>query len=1355
MSILTFWMPEESDATAVKMVVTDVMNSLPPVEYRIVTSKDIPMPGVGEVVLAMGGDRVAAMQKAGVAQKGRSVNSLRGKPIARKVSGLVMPDEAGNLTPAPEGYGHWMVTFAPGLVMMEADKQPLIEWDVRLAHRYLTTGQLLPKIGTYGYVKDFGGVIRYIKQTYAETGKPVRLSADLETMGLIPWLEDKHIITISLTPLRGYADVVNLLAATPAEIELIKEQLEWLLTTEMVTTVGANLKYDLHWLRVKFGLICTNFKFDTLLVGSLINENRSNSLNLHAKVYTQMGGYDDCVAPETRLLTADLRWVPAGEIAPGQELVGFDEQVHLGQRRRMRLAVAESTKRLKKPGCRLTLSDGRQIVCSEDHGFLAHRYKNNGPFEWLRAYELKPGCRVQIVAPVEAQDTTFEGGWLSGLYDGEGYVSFQRDGMTSGLSQRPGPVWDRYKTLMETFGYEGFYASQANDDGVFTSKHAGWPTLSLLQRFRPERLIAKRPWDGKCVPSGAPKVTVVSVEPVGDIEVVSLQTSTHTFVAEGVASHNSFNQTHDKGRMELAIAKDPEGFVTYAGGDTDAAWQVVDEQIKELNREPSLKLFYAKVLHPAARAFENIEHRGMIVDTQAYAELRNELTIHAAEAEAKALEMIPGRLKLKHVEKGLTLSRKALISDFLFGPSGLNLKPLMLTAKSGEPRTDKAHLMMFREHPEAGPFIEAMNEWSSATKIKSTYVDGFLKHLRPDGRFHPTYMLFAGSAFEGKDDDGGTNCVAKDTLFLTSRGYVPYHDVQVGDQVLAHDGRPHKVTDTFENGVKPVRRITLAGGQSLTCTDEHPVLVEGSWVLAKDLKIGDVVTTYGGAEEWRAVNGWPFDVSNWGRVRSHARGTILKQYPKGNWGHLKVCLFRNGAQKRGPDRRDFPVHRLVAEAFVPNPDGLPEVRHKNGFGWDNTTGNLEWGSRNDNAEDAVSHGSMDRTKGSQPKLSWSAVECIRASGQSTTALAKEFGVSRRLVRAVRQGTRWVSPKADSRHAVFSSSAIVGIEELPPEMTYAVEVEGAHSHVTNGIVSHNTGRLSAVDPAVQTIPKHNKWAKKLRRCLPAPPGMVFWQADFSQGELRIAADRANEETMLHAYSQGLDLHAVTGAKLAGFELEEFLELADLPEDSEGGKIYATFRQRAKPANFGLLYGMQSEGFREYARVSTNGKMKLTSEEAAHIRDAFFALYSRLLPWHNAEINHARQHGWVMNPLGRIRHLPLIRSKSSDARSKAERQAINAPIQGCLSDMNIWAAALMEQRWGGEGPDQLWIAGATHDSIYGYCPEHNAKEVWFPRIVETMQTLPLKQTFGWSAKVSFPADIEAGPTMGDMAKVKLAL
>ncbi len=797
--MLTFWTKAEDDA--ITQVIHRTLKRLPSCEYRIVkyTEGHTLLPQPNEVVLAMGAEALAALQKIGACPKGRAVGSLRGKLFKRGSK-----DEHGITQ-----FGYWMVSYCPNSVYADAKNQPLIEWDVTLAHRYYTTHDLQPKIGKYGYLDDFSGVIDYVNEKYAETGKPVQVAVDLETMGLIPWIPSKQIVTVQLTPEAGYAFVVKTLDRPADELGIIISQLKWLLNTPKVVTVGANLKFDLIWMRVKFGITCSNFKFDTLLVGSLLNENRSNSLNLHAKIYTPLGGYDD-----------------------------------------------------------------------------------------------------------------------------------------------------------------------------------------------------------------------------------------------------EFNAKIDKSKMDEAIKKDPAGFLTYAGGDTDACLRTAKAQFAELSEEPPcLKQFYVKVLHPAARAFENVEYRGLVADIGEFKKLEADLLVEQQKLEHQALSMIPARLKLKHEDKGVSLQRKQLLADFLFTPAGLNLKPKMLTPKSGEPKTDKAHLLMFADHPVAGPFIQAYREWNSVTKTLSTYVHGFLEHLRPDGRFHPTYMFFAGSVF-GAEQDGGTN---------------------------------------------------------------------------------------------------------------------------------------------------------------------------------------------------------------------------------------------------------------------------------------------------------TGRLSAVDPAVQTIPKHTKWAKRIRKCFPAPPGMVFWQADFSQGELRIAADLADEPNMLHAYSEGLDLHVMTGAKLAGMDLDEFMLLGKFPDGSEQKEFYDRYRQIAKSANFGLLYGMGNEGFQEYARVSTGGKLVLTLAEATDTREAFFELYAQLRPWHQAYKDHARKHGWVASPLGRIRHLPLIKSKYSEIRSKAERQAVNSPVQGCLSDMNLLSAAIIEQNWGGE--DQIWVAGATHDSIYGYCPEHN-RDMWLSKIVEVMSTLPLHAEFGWDHKVQFLADIEAGPTFAELAKVKLA-
>src|SRR6266487_5389933 len=160
----------------------------------------------------------------------------------------------------------------------------------------------------------------------------------------------------------------------------------------------------------------------------------------------------------------------------------------------------------------------------------------------------------------------------------------------------------------------------------------------------------------------------------------------------------------------------------------------------------------------------------------------------------------------------------------------------------------------------------------------------------------------------------------------------------------------------------------------------------------------------------------------------------------------------------------------------------------------------------------------------------------------------------------------------------------------------------------------TGRLSAKNPAVQTIPKRTRWAKRLRECIIAPEGHVIWQRDFSQGELRIAACEANEPTMIDAYLNNKDLHGITGAKFAAMLVQEFLAMQHAPEGSEAEACYAKYRQRGKNANFGMIYKISAGGFQVYCR--RNG-LNLTQEECEDYLKAFFALYGGLHPWHQKQ------------------------------------------------------------------------------------------------------------------------------------------
>ena len=123
----------------------------------------------------------------------------------------------------------------------------------------------------------------------------MKVSFDTETMGLYPWYPEKDFVACSFTHRPGRSEMLYLgRKQHPVELGYnIISQIEWLLTSPKVRLRMANGKFDLIWVKEKWGIDCTNFTFDTLLVGSLLDENRNNSLNLHAKLFTDFGGYDD------------------------------------------------------------------------------------------------------------------------------------------------------------------------------------------------------------------------------------------------------------------------------------------------------------------------------------------------------------------------------------------------------------------------------------------------------------------------------------------------------------------------------------------------------------------------------------------------------------------------------------------------------------------------------------------------------------------------------------------------------------------------------------------------------------------------------------------------------------------------------------------------------------------------------------------------------------------------------------------------------------------------------------------------------------------------------------------------------
>lgn len=325
-------------------------------------------------------------------------------------------------------------------------------------------------------------------------------------------------------------------------------------------------------------------------------------------------------------------------------------------------------------------------------------------------------------------------------------------------------------------------------------------------------------------------------------------------------------------------------------------------------------------------------------------------------------------------------------------------------------------------------------------------------------------------------------------------------------------------------------------------------------------------------------------------------------------------------------------------------------------------------------------------------------------------------------------------REDFSRRVFQEVKVHSIEEYGEVETFDLTIEDSHSFVANGFVVHNT------------IPKHTKWAKKLRRGYIAPPKFKVVNWDFSQGELRIAACIANEHKMIQLYKEGIDLHMITGGAVRGYSKEQMLELKAQADagDKAAEKLFKEIRQGGKAGNFGLLYGMSAQGFVDYAWYTYG--VKLTIKEAENFRNHFLNdLYPGLPKWHNIQKKAASLHGLVRSPLGRVRHLPLINSKDNEMRSKSERQAINSVVQSTLSDLSILSLALFHEKYGEQDTCRFFLF--THDAITAYVHEDYI-EYWVPRITEIMENLPLKEYFGWEPQIPFLADCEVGDNLADL-------
>jgi len=200
------------------------------------------------------------------------------------------------------------------------------------------------------------------------------------------------------------------------------------------------------------------------------------------------------------------------------------------------------------------------------------------------------------------------------------------------------------------------------------------------------------------------------------------------------------------------------------------------------------------------------------------------------------------------------------------------------------------------------------------------------------------------------------------------------------------------------------------------------------------------------------------------------------------------------------------------------------------------------------------------------------------------------------------------------------------------------------HTTYNQAVTSTGRLSSTNPNLQNIPIRDEEGKEIRKAFIPDDGCLFFSADYSQIELRIMAHLSGDRNMIDAFSEGKDIHAATAAKIFGVPLAE---------------VTKEMRRKAKTANFGIIYGISVFGLAE--------RLNIPRAEAKELIEGYFTTYPDVKAYMDKTIAIAREKGYVETIFGRRRFLPDINSRNAIVRGYAERNAINAPIQGSAADI----------------------------------------------------------------------------------------
>lgn len=267
----------------------------------------------------------------------------------------------------------------------------------------------------------------------------------------------------------------------------------------------------------------------------------------------------------------------------------------------------------------------------------------------------------------------------------------------------------------------------------------------------------------------------------------------------------------------------------------------------------------------------------------------------------------------------------------------------------------------------------------------------------------------------------------------------------------------------------------------------------------------------------------------------------------------------------------------------------------------------------------------------------------------------------------------------------------------------------HIHTTFNQAVTATGRLSSSNPNLQNIPVRGEDGKEIRKCFIPEPGQLFFSADYSQIELRVMAHLSDDKNMIEAFREGYDIHAATAARIYKEDINS---------------VSRDQRTKAKRANFGIIYGITVFGLAE--------RLDISRDEAKQLIEGYFNTFPGVHAYMEKAKETAREHGYAETFFHRRRYLPDITSHNATVRNFAERNAINAPIQGSAADIIKIAMVRIYERFKREGIRSKMILQVHDELNFSVLPEE--KERVEKIVIEEMQNayplhVPLVADSGW--------------------------